>query len=399
MTADTIPAAEDSGDMYNTIDQAAPEYIAALESEAKSVMLLGKDVYANANKSGGNIILSDDAIEQLVDAIGDAGYSVIDHEGKLNMRNPGQITEFGNLVNAGQDAEAVYYVVHSDGSLHMNALSYTNGTGKLITISLEWNPSLEPAVYDEGRYELQSIVYTEKGWLILDRDIANFNINKKFNVDSHTLVRVKPYDETCRQLCEKYIAPVGYSENNLFTLSWQETDYGDLDFNCLFPILYGMYYNAQELNFYNSNASFDRIEGTQLHLIPTPQFEEVITAYFNIAPEQLRGLADYNAELGGYYMCGYQTGYYNVVPRIPEPEVTDYRFNSDGTLTLTIDAVFSWYGTDRAFTHEVTMRDTERGFEYVSNYVQESADNIFPELTLHSERLKQISRARVSGDN
>lgn len=89
-------------------------------------------------------------------------------------------------------------------------------------------------------------------------------------------------------------------------------------------------------------------------------------------------------------MCGFQTGYYSVVPRIPEPEVTDYWTNPDGSLTLKVDAVFSWYGTDKAFTHEVTVRDTGTGFEYVSNYVYESDDNIFPETILHDERITQI---------
>lgn len=383
---------ESARDEYNSIEEVDKKKLDELEETAKSAMLLFRDVYASAAKdSDYEVVLSNETLSLIADAIGAEGYSVIDSAQELNMKNPERIIRFGSLVNSDQDAEASYFSVRSDGTLSMNTLSYTNGTGKLIAISVEFDSSLEPSIYAEGQYDLLSICYTEKGRLIYDRDISNMNINKKFNVDSHTLVRVKPYDEACRQLCRKYVSPVGYYENNLFTSSWTEADYKDLDFNCLFPILYGMVYSTDPLTMYSANDLFDLIDNTQLHIIPSFKFEEVIKSYFSIPSERLNSLADFSTGLGGYYMCGYNTGYYNVVPRIPEPEVVDYWYNDDGTLTLKVDAVFSWYGTDKAFTHEVTVRDTETGFEYVSNYVYESEDNIFPEWKLHDERIQQLN--------
>lgn len=129
-----------------------------------------------------------------------------------------------------------------------------------------------------------------------------------------------------------------------------------------------------------------------LSLVPSAQFEEVARAFFNISPAKLRSLSDFSSKDTCYYMCGYQTSYYNVVPRLPEPEVVDFRYNDDGTLTLTVDAVFPWYGTDKAFTHETTVRDTATGFQYVSNLVYESEDNIFPETVLQGERRLQIKQ-------
>lgn len=382
---------ESARDVYNSIEEVDEKKLDELEETAKSAMLLFRDVYASAAKdSDYEVVLSNETLSLVLDTIGAEGYSVIDSAQELNMKNPERIIQFGNLVNSNQDAETSYFVVRSDGTLSMNTLSYTNGIGRLIAISLEFDSSLEPSIYAEGQYDLLSIHYSKKGWLIYDRDISNMNINKKFNIDSHTLVRVKPYDETCRQLCRKYVTPVGYYENNLFTSSWTETDYKDLDFNCLFPILYGMFYNTDSLTMYSANNLYDLIDNTRLHIIPSSQFEEVIKRYFNISSEQINSLSDFSTSLGGYYMCGYNTGYYSVVPRIPEPEVVDYWYNTDGTLTLKVDAVFSWYGTDKAFTHEVTVRDTETGFEYVSNYVHESDDNIFPEWKLHDERIQQI---------
>lgn len=379
--------------VYNSISEVDSKLLSELEDRAVSVMLLSKDIYKNAGKgSTYNVILSDETVSKIVDAIGEEGYSAIDCNGNVNMKNPEALEHFGKQVNAEKNADATYYLVQPDGIIHMNKLSYSNGVCKQIVISVEWGDDFTPSIYSEGQYTLNSVSYTEKGWLILDRDISNFNINKKFNVDSHTLIRVKPYDETCRQLCEKYISPVGYSENNLFTVSWQETDLSELDLNCLYPILYGLYYDKDSLTMYSANALYGMIDNTYLSLVPAKQFEEVTGAFFDIPSNQIRNSADFSSKDNGYFMCGYQTGYYNVVPRLPEPEVVDYRYNDDGTLTLIVDAVFSWYGTDKAFTHETTIRETDTGFQYVSNRVLDSENNIFPETILQGERLIQMKQ-------
>lgn len=382
---------DDAHDAYNSIAEVDAKTLDELEKTAQTAMLLCREVYENADKGDTyNVVLSGETLSQIVDAIGNGGYSVIDYAQEENMKNPERVTQFGLLVNSGQDAQTAYFEVYPDGNVVMNTLSYVNGTGKLITLRLEWSDEMSPTVCAAGQYDLTSIAYTEKGRLILERDISKMEINKKFNVDPHTLIRVAPYDETKRQLCRKYIIPIGYSENDLFTSSWDTDDYRDLDLNSLFPILYGLYYGTDALNMYNAGTLFEAVEGTKLHLVPGEQFEEVIEAFLPISDEQIRDLADHSADRGGYYICGFQTGYYNVVPRSPEPEVTDYWANSDGSLTLRVDAVFSWYGTDKAFTHELTVRDTETGFEYVSNYVYEDDDSIFPEQKLHDERIGQL---------
>ena len=51
---------------------------------------------------------------------------------------------------------------------------------------------------------------------------------------------------------QKYVELVEYSENNLLTSTRSESNCGNLDFNCLFLILYGAYYNTDSLTFYNA---------------------------------------------------------------------------------------------------------------------------------------------------
>ena len=144
-----------------------------------------------------------------------------------------------------------------------------------------------------------------------------------------------------------------------------------------------------------SNASnwFATVNDTRLFLIPTSNFEQVVQYYFNIDSAVLKNISDYSYALDGYFFFGYQDGLYNVTPRIPEPEVVDYWYNSDGTLTMRVDAVHKWYGTDRAFSHDLTVRENADGsFRYVSNVVYLEPDSIVPTCRLsdllNSERAK-----------
>ena len=122
------------------------------------------------------------------------------------------------------------------------------------------------------------------------------------------------------------------------------------------------------------------------------QFERVIGHFFDIKDETIRAMADNSGSYGGYFILGAQPGFYTATTvHLPEPEITDYWYNSDGTLTMKIDAVYPWYGTDCAFTHELTVEETKNGFIYVSNYVYESTDNIFPDLALKREREAEIA--------
>ena len=129
-----------------------------------------------------------------------------------------------------------------------------------------------------------------------------------------------------------------------------------------------------------------------MHIVPYEQFERVIGHFFDIKDETIRAMADNSSSYGGYFILGAQPGFYtSTTVHLPEPEITDYWYNSYGTLTMKIDAVYPWYGTDCAFTHELTVEETKNGFIYVSNYVYESTDNIFPDLALKREREAEIA--------
>ena len=382
--------------MVDVEDISAPqESIAPLKSspvDRYSPILLQaaqvcRDIYETAEHSdSANVVLSDDTIEQMVDAVASLGHSVIDEDGTLDMRNPQALMEFGTALTSGEASECSYFTVYRDGHIGICAIG-TDYT--LFSASATFIDEV-PEIYLACSDDLTDIQYTDKGWLIYERDQAGEGNPKQFNIDSHTMVRIAALPQEYRHLCETYITPVGYSENNLFTTSWTESNYSEIDFSSLYAMLFGMTHDGENLTWYTAKSYYQQPTGSALYLIPQAEFEATVQTFLNVSTATLRSIPEYSANDQGYWFLGWQAGYYNVVPRIPTPEVVDAVYNADGTITLTVDALFSWYGTDRAFTHEVTLRPcTEGTFQYVGNRVI-SKDNIFPEQELPSHRSSAI---------
>ena len=76
--------------------------------------------------------------------------------------------------------------------------------------------------------------------------------------------------------------------------------------------------------------------------------------------------------------------------------MVSYTENDDGTLTLTVNAVYPEENTSRVYTHKTVVRSLDDGgFQYVSNQI------IFPEggceLWWHSDRLTEDQWKEVYG--
>lgn len=368
---------------YNSIDDADKGEKKAVREELLAVAEGCRDIYLAADKgSAMNAVLSDADVAAMVRRIGELGCSAVDYLGTMDMVCPDPIQLFGATIEGVADTSVSYYTVYRDGQISVYHLGRSSMKWYLIAMSAVWDRDGNPSVITEGRYVIGDVKFTRKGYLIYTRDTDSFDDNQKANTINCTFVRVLPYSADKRALCDRYITPIGYFENNLFTTTWSAPNYNVIDFNSLFAYLFGMYNGLDTLLASNASAYYEMLKGTNLYLIPTANFEAIVQQYFNIDSFALKAISDYSPGRGGYYFYGYADGIYNVTPRTPEPEVTDYWYNSDGTLTMRVDAVNKWYGTDCAFTHEVTVYDDGTSFRYVANRLYESEDNILPETRL-----------------
>ncbi len=368
---------------YNSLDEGDKDEVSQVRAELSSVAQSCMDIYETADRGSAiNAVLSADTVRAMVDRIGQQGFAAIDFDGRLDMRCPESIEYFGSCIDSGNDISVSYYMVYNDGQISVYHLGRQNGLWYLIAMSSGWDKNCKPEFLTEGRYVIGDVRYTEKGWLIYSRDTDSFDANQRSNTNSYVFIRVKPCAADKKALCDKYIKPIGYFENNLFTTTWTQADFTPIDFNSLFSMLFGMYNGTQSLTASNVEGYYPSVGGTRLSLVPTESFERTVQHYFNIDSSVLKAISDYSFERGGYYFLGYADGMYNVTPRFPEPEVTDYWYNSDGSVTMRVDAVFKWYGTDRAFSHDVTVMETSDGFRYVSNTLYADENSILPERKL-----------------
>ena len=64
-------------------------------------------------------------------------------------------------------------------------------------------------------------------------------------MSEHVAMRIRPLGEEIRKMNRQYIRPVGYGRNNLFLLDWNEDDFGEIDFQDMFDILYPQVYGKK----------------------------------------------------------------------------------------------------------------------------------------------------------
>lgn len=271
-------------------------------------------------------------IRQIVERLGSYGYAAIDSENKnqLNMVNPGLIEDFCRKVEEQKEACATLFsVMENLGFIRFDFVTSEEMEGKVhVTRSvLCWIGGM-PRVTDKYSYNAAVWEYTKEGYLF-------FEENTPVAYDGppgYTAVRVKPLEEECRELNRRYILPIGYGANNMFLTDWKEENFGELDFYDLFQLLYPFVY-------YRDSPYGLTVDGAK-YRVPEEEFNRVIMTYFNIDEETLHSSTKYLAE-GKYYEYLTRSFLdYGNSPNTPWPEVTSRKENADGTITLTVSAVW-----------------------------------------------------------
>lgn len=322
-------------------------------------------------------------VREMVSRFGEAGYAAVDSENQINMVENEQVIYFCNKAAAKEEAEVTILVISYSDSLIRYDLRTEEGKINVIREYFQYQDDyLEKKSTDS--YSVNSWKYTEEGYFIFDGSWfseENYALTLS-EAEEHTALRVLPLDEKCRELNRKYIRPIGYGLNNMFILDWNEKDFGGLDFYDLFDIFYSKV-NGQESPY---TLDEDWSVGT-IYQIPREDFEKVIMTYFNIDSDTLQSKVGFSVE-NGTYEYKPRTFYESEYPQIPYPEVIEYAENSDGTLTLTVNAVFPDENTSKACCHEVVVRPLNNGeVQYVSNHIISLENNDMP--TWHVDRLTE----------
>lgn len=342
---------------------------------SKEAAELYREIYEQAVKD--KTLADLNTVEKITDRLGEAGFTAVDMKNQLNMRNSEQAEKFAAEVKRKEASELTILAVLDDGGFIRYDLRTKSGKVKVISTPLSWHDGRPK----EGRAEK----YTAADWKYTDSGYLFFKQRRSPDFDGltvYTALRVRPLDEKYRKLNRKYILPAGYGPHNMFTSDWSEDDFKELSFNDLYETLYQMKYGQQ--------SSCEVTSTGKNYDLPEKDFEGVLQAFFKIDSKTLRRKTKYSAETKTYH---YRTrGIYEspVTADLPFPEVTDYKENKDGTVMLTVNAVWPEKNSDRAFSHKVVIRPLSgNSFQYVSNTVVPSDKNIVPRWNADSAAYKK----------
>lgn len=308
-----------------------------------------------------------EVVREMVNRLGEEGYVVIDQDSQVDMRHAQALDKFCDSVKEQQTGEVMFLMVLNNGGFVQFQMETEDGVVKVAADSLWWKEQKDGVEQSDrwrlvnigtDSYEASAWVRSENGYLFFEKPyMAGFS-----GPYGHTAVRIEPLDENCRELNRQYLLPLGYGSNNLFITDWNENDYGKVDFQDLFEVLY------QKQYFATLPYSPER-EGESVP-VPEKEFEHIIAARINITQEALREKTTYDKESHTYQYS--PRGLYNQPSggEIPYPEVTSYQYNGDGTIELTVNAVWPEQNLGTAFLHQVTVRPMSGGgFQYILNQV------------------------------
>ncbi|BFK07988.1 hypothetical protein F120042H4_09180 [Faecalimonas umbilicata] len=309
------------------------------------------------------------SLKEMVEKMGKRGYIIIDENNQTNLQNPKKLRKFCEEIASGREGTVRFYRALERNGIRQTDLTF-DGTNLIITNVVLSREKEDQFISYMERYAAKEWKVTEKGYLIYKKyRPAGYD-----GEDAVDAVRMEPIPDALRELCKRYVPQSGYYNGGLFFEEWNEKNYDRLDFRSLFE----EFYRIQ-----NGNYPADDVypEG-----IPAQEFESVVQSYLSVPVEILRGRQEYQKEKNCYKREEMLYRRYNIT-NVPVPEVTAYKENPDGTLTITVEAVWKERMTDCAFVHEVTVRQRgERSFQYIGNRIIQSEENMLPTYMEEAEK-------------
>ena len=243
-----------------------------IEKESEKLAEGYREIYEAAAEEGTLDTL--ETKQQILSCLEKEGYAAVDREDQLDMVNSDKMEAFCLDAQAGKQAEVVLLSLIEEGGFVRYDLTAEDGKIQVHLSTLGWK-NREPKVYYHHAFTAHSWKYTDRGYFFLEE----YQPSGYDSAPGQIGFRVKPLDETCRELNRKYVCPVGYEGNNLLITDWSEQDYTGVDFYDLYEDLY-----YEE---YGRNVPHERGEGVE-YQVPAEEIEDVLKDYFRISSEQIR---------------------------------------------------------------------------------------------------------------
>lgn len=320
---DTLKNAADIWELYEnvTIDESLPSYSSGIVGFTKEQRI------------------------EVLDALGKQGVIAVTDD--ANTKNGELLKQFYDDYLNGKAGSITIYKVYEDGIIASFTFLYRNREIQNYYVGIKPGPDGQPCISGKSVQEIAAINYTQKGYFIYE------DKNPMLHASAFGYFRISPMSDDCRSLTDRFLKHLEFQKYKLMVCDWNEDTVNKL----LMPGMFEDFYYIKYHEGYRD--SFDAI--------PEDLFEEVMTTYLPVTVSDLRKAYEYNESTRTYRQ---ETVYNSPYP--PFLEVTDYTYNSDGTITLFADGVWPDYNSDYAFTSVIVVKPFGDGtFRILSNDVTE----------------------------
>ena len=327
-------------------------------------------IYRNADKGDSlNVVLDNKSICKMIKKIKQQGYSVTVSEDYSNMENYKRFSSFLAKAQKKQKGSGVIYEVHSEGSIGREKFIYDGKDMFLLASNASWDDNGKPIITFVSYTRIKKWRYSRKGWFCYELCVPEYPEVTEM-VDGSCLIRIKPMSDNKRKLSRKCVRGLAYQGNNILCSNWDQEHMQKIDYNGLYEYLYTMKYKKK----FNGKKYPSGI--------PKDQFEQLIMEYLPVSREDIEKYASYNEKKKTYDWM--RLGCFNYAPNFfgtSIPEVTKIKHNSNGTVTLTVDAVCEMVLCNEAvITHELTVKFNKDGsFRYLGNKILNGGIKEIPE--------------------
>ena len=327
-------------------------------------------IYRNADKGDSlNVVLDNKSICKMIKKIKQQGYSVTVSEDYSNMENYKIFSSFLAKAQKKQKGSGVIYEVHSEGSIGREKFIYDGKDMFLLASNASWDDNGKPIITFVSYTRIKKWRYSRKGWFCYELCVPEYPDVTEM-VDGSCLIRIKPMSDNKRKLSRKCVRGLAYQGNNILCSNWDQEHMQKIDYNGLYEYLYAMKYKKK----FNGKKYPSGI--------PKDQFEQLIMEYLPVSREDIEKYASYNEKKKTYDWM--RLGCFNYAPNFfgtSIPEVTKIKHNSNGTVTLTVDAVCEMVLCNEAvITHELTVKFNKDGsFRYLGNKILNGGIKKIPE--------------------
>ena len=285
-----------------------------------------------------------------------SGYIVVNYD---NLNGSNNYKTFEKLYNH-KDKINIYIITSSN---NIKKLSFNF---KLKQLKVKEINNKYKIVY-KNTYKLLKFNYDKHGYLTykikLDNDMKATESLEYYGI------KIKS-NSKMDELNKKYVFPIEYECNNLFSTNWNISNYNNINFNQLYDYLY----QIENKEYFNYDT-LEKIDNTQFYL-PKDQYENIIQKYFDVDSNILQK-RNYDSNKKAYL---YGTSSCNVTHSQRATlisKVVDYSINNN-YLVLTVDVLGYEFGYEKAFTHKLTIKIVNDTFKYISNEVVDDIDNNIP---------------------